>query len=151
MTSRDRQRLAWGDGDIVMVSIVALVGLGAIMGAMLGASRATTPAGQATWLSMAAAGFAFSALGMCLWLLRGRRAVGERRVALISLEADHEQPAAQVGRWNGTHPQNSTTPKSLVRVVGMERVHRCDCPLVAGKPAEPASLADGEPCGVCAP
>lgn len=150
MTLQGAGRLAWRDADIVMVSAAALVGVIAIASAWFGAARADSVAAQAAWLQLGVAGFAVFAAGACLWLLRGRRAVGERRSGLISLDdrlvdtIPAESPAA--GTRDGP---GSTASYELVRSVGMTRVHLPECPLVAGKRVEPANLGDGQPCGVC--
>lgn len=146
MIGRGGSDLAWRDGDIALVVATALVGLIAILAAWFGASGSPTLTNQVAWLNLAVAGFAIFAIGNCLWLLRGRRAVGERRVALISLEAEEgESPVASTAST-----AFSTVSLELVRGAGMARVHYPDCPLVAGKALEPAGLSVGEPCGVCA-
>jgi hypothetical protein len=124
-----------------------------IVAAWFGASGTVSATRQAAWLNAGMAGFAVSAGGLCLWLLRLRRAVGERRVALISLApqedgADETSRTARPPRHAG--PTDRTIPLPLVRAAGMARLHRPDCPLVAGKDVTPARLDDGEPCGVCA-
>lgn len=140
--------LAWRDSDIVMVSITSLLGVIATVTAWFGATDAGSLAQQTAWLHVAVAGFAVSGIGLSVWLLRGRRAVGDRRVGLISLEdPDGEVPhASRTGRGKAPGP---TEPMGLVRAPGMARVHHRDCPLVAGKPAEPAHPSDGDHCGVC--
>ncbi|MBA0126552.1 hypothetical protein H0B56_13455 [Haloechinothrix sp. YIM 98757] len=143
MTSQQGARhLAWRDGDIVTLAVTALVGPIAIAAAWAGAERAGSALARAGWLQVGVAGFAIFAGGVCLWLLRGRRAVGERRAALISLE----QRAADVPRT--THATGTESPE-LVRAEGMARVHRPGCPLVAGKHVDPASPGDGRSCEVC--
>ncbi len=143
MTGRDSTLMAWRDGDVLMVVLTALVCVVAITVGWFGASGSATLTHQVAYLNLAVAGFAVFAGGNCLWLLRGRRAVGERRAALIALE-----PAEPVRQAPAAVP--ATASWQLVRGAGMRRLHQPDCPLVAGKPVEPVGLADGEPCGVCA-
>lgn len=140
--------LAWRDSDFVLVSIALLLGVIATVTASFGASGAGSLAQQNAWFHVAVAGFAISGIGLSMWLLRGRRAVGDRRVALISLgDPDPEVPrASRTGRGAAL---GATEPLGLVRAAGMARVHHRDCPLVAGKPTEPAHLGDGDHCGVC--
>lgn len=102
MTGAHFPRLAWQDGDIVMVSITALVAVIGIVGAWFGATGAGSMAAQAGWLNLGVASLAVYAVGVCLWLLRGRRAVGERRVALISLDIGEEPVPAGAGGGHGT-------------------------------------------------
>ncbi|MGP3983149.1 hypothetical protein [Streptomyces sp. KR80] len=148
MNGADRRTEPWRDGDVLTVAVTTLVEVALIVGAWFGASGTASAARQAAWLNLAVAGFAVSAGGLCLWLLRLRRAVGERRVALISLAPQEEPAPARLPR----RPQASaaTVSSQLVRAAGMDRLHRRDCPLVAGKDVTPAGLDDGDPCGVCA-
>lgn len=149
MTGGGGGRLAWRDGDIVMVSLTALAGGIAIVAAWFGAGGTATPSQQSFWLQLAIVGFAVSAVGLSLWLLRGRRAVGERRVALVSLDPGSEPPVTEQPRRGARGVSTSTAPLGLVRAAGMKYVHHADCPLMAGKTVQPASLGDGEPCGMC--
>lgn len=151
MIGRGTSRLAWRDGDIVMVSATALVGLVLLVAAWFGASGSGSPMHTATWLNVAAGGFAVFGAGNFLWLLRGRRAIGERRVALISLEPADGPPAPPRSPRAGHASSGPPTALRLVTVPGMARVHDPDCPLVAHKPVRPASAGDGDPCGVCQP
>lgn len=148
MTGRTQARTPWRDADIVMVAITGLLGLIAIAAAWFAASHAAGLAARGMWLNMAVAGFAVSATGLALWLMRGRRAVGERRMSLVSLEpvapAEPEPAARPVG-------SGDTGTVRVVRIPGTRHAHDRGCPLVAGKRVEPATLADGAPCGVCMP
>lgn len=146
---------AWRDADVVMVGIVGLVGVVAIIAAWFGAAGTASPATQAVWLNVAVAGFVVSAAGFGLWLMRGRRAVGERRVSLVAL-AEPESEPVEVGSRSGTPAvtvmvPGGTAPIGAVRVVGGRLVHDPGCPLVAGKELEPVAPGSGAPCGVCVP
>lgn len=148
MTERSAPRLAWRDSDIVLVATASLLGLIAIAAASFGAHRADSPARQTAWLHLAIVGLALTGLGIGLWLLRGRRAVGDRRVALISLEgAGVDTPDSATARPSAV--PGRTEHLGLVRAAGMDRLHHRNCPLVAGKPVVPVRLGDGERCGVC--
>lgn len=140
---------AWRDSDVVMVSVTALIGVIAIIAAWFGASGSSSLTRQSLWLNLAVAGFAVASVGLCLWLMRGRRAVGERRVSLVALDPvddERDHPPALPRR-----SPIDTASLELVRAPGMRRVHDPACPLVAGKRVEPASLRDGAPCAVCTP
>lgn len=145
MTGRDGTLMAWRDGDVLMVVLTALVCVVAIAVGWFGASGSATLTHQVAYLNLAVAGFAVFAGGNCLWLLRGRRAVGARRAALIALERAEPVRQAPAALTAAT-----TASWQLVRGAGMRRLHQPDCPLVAGKPVDQVGLADGEPCGVCA-
>lgn len=138
------QRYAWRESTLIKVVVTAIIGLVAIAAGWFGASGSTSVVRQTAWLEVAIAGFTVAAAGNCLWLLRARKAIGERRHALITLEAADVEP----GRPRPS--VTSTASLELVRAEGMTRVHYRDCPLVDGKPLKPADLSGGEPCGVCA-
>ncbi|MBA0125745.1 hypothetical protein H0B56_09355 [Haloechinothrix sp. YIM 98757] len=146
MTGRTGPDWPWRDSDVVMVCLTTIVGAAAFAAGWFGATVSGTVHHQAAWLNLAVGGFATSAVGVSLWLMRGRRAVGERRVALVSIDPPDAEPRPAPGRW----PDADGT-RDLVRAVGMQRVHRPDCPLVAGKQLERADEDDGQPCGVCLP
>lgn len=143
----------WGDGDILGLCAASAVGLVAIVGAWYGISGSASPASQTGWLNAAMAGVVVSALGNCVWILRGRRAVGERRARLVALHEGESGPdAVPMTSWEDT--RTMTVPlmdTDRVRAGGQRRIHSADCPLVAGKNVAPALLGDGAPCGVCAP
>jgi hypothetical protein len=142
-------RSPWRDSEISTTAITVLVGAIAIVAASFSAKHATSLPQQTMWLDVAVAGFAVSATGLGLWLMRGRRAVGERRVSLVSLEPAVPEPAPV--RPSPVKRSTRTAPSLFVRVPGTRRLHDRACPLVAGKEVEPAALDTGEPCGVCTP
>lgn len=135
--------VAWRDGDLIVLSVTALVGAGMIATAWFGASGTARLPAQAAWLNLAVGGFGLFAAGCCVWLVRLRRAVGERRIALIALDPA-EEPVETPARRAPV-----TDSLRLVRAEGMAHVHYPDCALVAGKTVVEVTLADGEPCGMC--
>lgn len=133
----------WGETDVVLACLLQVAGLIAIIAAWFGASQPGTLMQQSAWVHVAAAGLVVSGAGAGQWLMRGRRAVGQRREALVSLDPVDESPAA---------PSDAgIEPLTLVRAHGMHKVHDPSCPLVADKDVEPATVDDGEPCAVCRP
>lgn len=144
MTGTGHPSLPWQDSDVLMVAVTAVLGLMAIVGAWFGASGSLVLRHQMVWLNIAIAGFAVTSGGLALWLLRSRRRVGERRIGLVSWE-----PAVAEELDDPPAPAGHTAALELVRGTGMSRVHLAECPLLDGKQALPATLADGEPCGVC--
>lgn len=135
----------WRDIDITIVAITVLLGLITILTAWFNADHTASPTSQAMWLNLAVAGFAVSATGCGLWLMRGRRAIGERRATLVSLDRPTPEPPPPPTR--PTH----TAPTQSVRIPGTRHIHHPDCPLVTGKAVKPAALTTGEPCRVCTP
>lgn len=140
--------MPWSDGDVVAVTATALIGMVAIVAGWFGTSGSPVPASQMLWLNIAVAGFAIFASGNCLWLMRLRRALGERRAGLVSFEDAEVMPQhATAADRPVDGPVSAST--AWVRGIGMARVHRAGCPLVAGKELEPVRAGDGELCGVC--
>ncbi|MGP0032697.1 MAG: hypothetical protein ACLPVF_19610 [Acidimicrobiales bacterium] len=125
-------------------------------------------------LDAAVAGVLLSGLGNVMWLLRGRRAVGERRRALLpdaipdaigdSIEAAISGPVGAVrkvsGDVGGAEPRLITekmeTGELFVSGEGLLRYHRPDCALAADRRWAGATRSEQEaagrlPCGVCRP
>jgi hypothetical protein len=146
----------WRDGDVVKVSIFALLGLAAILAAAwLAARDSASLTHQVAWLNLGVAGLMIFGVGNCLWLVAVRGAVAERRASLVWLDSAPDYDFAREdlvgGNGTGQFELAATATWRLVRGAGMSRVHLPDCPLVAGKHVEPAGISDGEPCGVCLP
>ncbi|MET7617944.1 hypothetical protein [Streptomyces sp. NPDC005408] len=146
MTGAGRRAEPWQDRDVLIVCGTTLAGFALIVTAWFGAGGTASVARQTAWLNLAVAGFAVSSIGLCLWLLRARRAVGDRRIALISLAPREEQEDPYEEK-----PLRRASSQHLVRAAGMVRLHRRDCPLLTGKDVTLAAAEDGELCGVCAP
>lgn len=100
-------------------------------------------AAQVPWLNVAVGATVLSGLGNCAWLLCGRRSVGElRRSLLVAAPAGNDDEDAVL-------PHVPAGGPTWVRAPGMRRIHRPNCPLVAGKNmVEVDALAD-EACGIC--
>lgn len=133
----------WRDSDLTVTALLSLLGLIAIIIAWFRANHTSSLTDEILWLNVAVTGFAVTAIGLALWLMRGRRAIGERRLSLVSFEPAVPGPAVRRQRV-------ARTSSELVRVPGTRHVHDPDCPLVAGKQVEPAEAGTGQRCGVCA-
>jgi len=116
----------------------------------------------------AVAGLLVAGMGNVSWLLKGRRALGERRRALlpdVSLVSDATSGAG--GKAPQSEEVAQTDPRGLDPVLnelelcvggeGMERFHRPECALTSGR-HDWKALSRGEheaagrrPCGVCRP
>jgi len=126
-------------------------------------------AGEATFsqqlgpLDAAVAGLLVSGIGNVAWLLRGRRAVGERRRALIpDLESARRRRrvASAALRPEGPRPPAGAVEAAdrlFVAGAGMERFHRPGCALATGRDGwshmtrAEHERAGRRPCGVCRP
>jgi hypothetical protein len=114
----------------------------------------------------AIAGLLLSGIGNLAWLLHGRRALGERRRSLLpDIAVDDLEYRTPVGTRRHVGPASpamnspASTAEDTVFVAGegMERFHRPDCALAAGRtgwsalPRNEHELAGRKPCGVCRP
>lgn len=133
---------------MLRVCVTSACGFVALGVAWYAISGLADPAAHGLWLNVGVGGTVISALGNGVWLLRGRRAIGKRRVELVSLQHD---PLLAESMRMGELEDTLTMPVGTVRVEGMNRVHQADCPLIAGKRWQSAAPGEGEPCGVCAP
>ena len=158
--------LLWGAEDLLRWVIT--VGLGGIVLAVswyvcAGEVQFSQQVGP---IDAAIAGLLLSGIGNLAWLLHGRRALGERRRSLLPdvAVAGFDQPTA-VGtrRRLGSASQTMTSVAStaeetlFVSGEGMERYHRPECALAAGRtgwsalPRQEHEAAGRQPCGVCRP
>ena len=139
-----RTRVPWVIGDAIGVYLATLAGIVMIFIAWYMASGSDRLSTMVGWTNLGVGGIIVSGTANALWLLSGRRAVGERRRWLL------EEPGEQVDQ-----PQESRA-LGLVAGPGMTRFHLENCLLVAGKATTAASrqthIAEGRrPCGVCEP
>jgi hypothetical protein len=152
--------LLWGAEDLLRWAITT--GLGGIViavGWYIAAGEATF-AQQVGPLDAALAGLLLSGLGNLVWLLHGRRALGERRRLLLPDVADVTAGAAARGIAVGA-PLTATSETAVADVFlageGMERFHRPGCALAAGRTGWTTATrqeheeAGRRPCGVCRP
>jgi hypothetical protein len=106
----------------------------------------------------AVAGLLLGGAGNTVWLLKGRRALGERRRALlpdvlVPLGSSSLADDTDAGAVDGVGEQHAL----YVAGDGMERYHRSTCPLAAGRQGWAAMTADRHEaagrraCGVCLP
>lgn len=130
----------WQDNDLITSAALGFLGAAAVVASWLVASASVSVGSQVAWLNVAICGLVVAAVAACLWLMRVRGRIGQRRRALVALEpVELAVPIRHIAAG------------PLVRAAGMLRVHHADCPLVAGKQVEPARRGDGESCGMCMP
>jgi hypothetical protein len=103
-------------------------------------------------LNGAVAGVIIAGLGNVMWLLRGRRMIGERRRALLP---DPVVVAAGDEVATGTAPSASDL-ELYVAGEGLARFHRPGCTLAVGRswtgaPRQAHLELGRRPCGVCRP
>jgi ABC-type transport system involved in cytochrome c biogenesis permease component len=124
------------------------VGLAALLLVLswIGASDTTEVAAQVRWLNVGVVGILVLGAATAAMTMAGRQAVGRRRQRLLpDLSAPLAFPTAVPGAAD-----------RIVAVPRMRRYHVASCPLVAGKAARGATVAEHrrsglEPCGICQP
>jgi hypothetical protein len=146
----DRRSVPWQVPDLLRLYLANISGMLLIVVAWFEASGAASQDAQILWLDVGIVGVIVAGAGNVLWLLTGRRAVGELRRALTpALMARFSQPTAQAGP-----AASAADPRQLVTGADMTRYHRADCLLVAGKelraaPEETHRARGLRPCQVC--
>jgi hypothetical protein len=150
--------LLWGAEDLLRWAITTSLGGIVIAVAWYIAAGEATFGQQVGPLDAALAGLLLSAVGNLVWLLRGRRALGERRRLLLpdlaGATASDDAHAVVVG----PKPENATTVDAVFLAgEGMERFHRPECALAAGRTGWTTATrqahedAGRRPCGICRP
>ncbi len=145
------RRPPWQPAELLAVLATTAVGLVVIAAGWIGVSGAVAPHKQMVWLDVAAAGVLVAGVGNGLWLLAGRRALGERRRRITAAIAGDDAPATHAAVILEVEQSDR-----LVAAQKMTRYHRDDCILVGDKPVRAATREAHEragrgPCGVCAP
>jgi len=135
----------WRLVDLLVLWATLAVGALLLVLAWWGASATADQSSQIAWINLGVAGVIVSGVGSVLWVLKGRRAVGARRLRLLPEDAWPQQAAAA----------EPAKPR-LVTAAGLTRYHVESCPMVTGKRTRPASAgrhraAGLHPCGVCRP
>jgi hypothetical protein len=158
------RHLLWGPDDLLRWAFAILVAAIVIGVAWYVAAGELSLNQQIGPMDGAVAGVVVSGFGNATWLLRGRRAVGERRRALLP------DPVAQVQRARmsrGRSPapvvdvRSAATPvvevERFLAGPDMERYHLSACALAAGRAGwttmtrQEHTAAGRKPCGVCQP
>ncbi len=158
------QHLLWGPDDLLRWAFAILVAAIVIGVAWYVCAGDVSLNQQIGPMDAAVAGLVVSGFGNATWLLRGRRAIGERRRALLP------DPVAQVQRARMNRGQSPAPVvgglSSATRVFevetflagpDMERYHRATCALAAGRVGwttmtrQEHDAAGRKPCGVCQP
>ena len=148
MIAAPTRPIPWRLYDVLVVYAATALGFGLLVVAYWGASSTAEMSRQLPWVNVAIVGIMVLGTGNAVWLLNGRRAVGERRRRLV---ADPEM-------GDGEHPGavTSVVTDRPVAAAGMRHYHRPDCQLVAGKSVRATTLAQHrrarrQPCGMCQP
>ncbi|HUE09094.1 MAG TPA: hypothetical protein VMP41_16840 [Acidimicrobiales bacterium] len=152
--------LLWSAEDLLRWAITTGLGGVVIAVAWYIAAGEATFGQQVGPLDAALAGLLLSGVGNLAWLLHGRRALGERRRLLLPNVSDDaasaDQETVPVGPLSRSEVAG-TVPDEFLAGEGMERFHRPECALAAGRTGwasatrEEHEDAGRRPCGVCRP
>jgi hypothetical protein len=160
MTDPGRHSVPWQVGDLMLLYLTNVAGLLLIVVGWYEASGALSQDAQILWLDLGIVGVIVAGAGNVLWLLTGRRAVGELRRALTpALMARFAEPTGDRLTIDpeidaGQRVAGQLVAGQLVAGAEMTRYHRADCLLVAGKDVQVGSEATHRsqgrrPCQVC--
>jgi hypothetical protein len=141
-----RQWSPWSPADALRWALLGVLGTAVAVLAWWAVAHEPAFDHQVGWSSIGVAGFILAAYADVSWLLRARNAILARREAI--LPADDLVLAAAI-------PSTAATA-IIVGGPRLERFHRADCTLAAGKAwpvlERASAVAEGRrPCGVCAP
>jgi hypothetical protein len=164
--------LLWGPDDLLRWGITVGVGALVVAVAWYICAGDVSFSQQIGPTDVAVLGLLLAGLGNVRWLLRGRRALGERRCSLLpDVPVAEESLAEPVLAASVVDPPDidptvtdpygtevAVTDSALyLGGAGMERYHQSDCFLATGRP-DFVALTRGEheqagrlPCGVCRP
>lgn len=139
----------WRLGDLLLLCGLVGAGVIAVLSAWWGTSGTSSLSTQYAWVNLGVIGVVVLGTGCCIWLMIGRRALGERERLLLSAIG-----ASQLVRV--PTPIRVAATRSFVAGTGMTRYHHPDCHLVAGKTVLSSSVAahgraGRRPCGMCQP
>jgi hypothetical protein len=143
--------LPWNVGDILRAIGLATLGLAALVAATIKSSGEHALADQVVWLNLAVGGVLLCGVGVAVFLLNGRRAIGVGRQAL-ALRLDVGDP---VVRPSVLAPI-VTGSGDLVAAPGTTHFHHDGCLLIRGKSVQRASVEEHRAggrtaCPMCAP
>ena len=142
----------WRRADLLLLGGAYGVGLGLLAAGYWGVSGTRVLSDQVSAARLAAIGVLLAQAGVVRSVIRGRRALADRRRACLP---DAAGPGVAAG--SGFTPTATVRPQGApVAAADMTRYHRPGCAFVAGKPVAPGTAAEHEragrrACGVCRP
>jgi hypothetical protein len=144
-----RQPSLWSAQDFLRWVGFEVVGLSMVVAGWFVASGQGHYTDQMGPSTLAVGGLTVTCVGHAMWVLRGRRAVGQRYGRLL------RQPWLAVTRASG-EDRVSGDSQALVAGAGLRFFHRRECLLAAGRSWDELSreehVAAGRmPCGACGP
>lgn len=138
------ERSAWSPDAAVRLAAAILVGGGVCFLVWLAASNEPAANDQVTLIPVSVLGLVIALYAQAMWLLNGRRAIGERARHLLS-DPSTIRASATEQRADG----------ALVSGPGLGRFHRRSCPIAeptwTSTSREQHATAGRQACGVCRP
>lgn len=146
LQERFSRPIPWRYGDLLALLGVGIAGLALVGLAFYSSNRTDDLASQVRWVNVGVVGVLLLGVGNLLWLITGRRVVGELRRVVVA------RVAALASA--GTSDTPAVRDESFVSSRSMTKYHLRSCPLVRGKAVRASSLATHDrrgrrPCGVC--
>jgi hypothetical protein len=147
----------WVRQDVLRAGLLLGVGVVLWVDGWYKASDDLDVDSQIAPLNLSVAGTLIAGAGFVAWFLAGRRAVGARRRALIETRRALVLPVADRRLGSDRSLGSRSTSPVLIAGSGLERFHRSDCPLAAGRTDWATasridhSAAGRVACGVCLP
>jgi hypothetical protein len=141
-----RSQSPWSAEDLLRWAVLAVAGAATAVAGWWEASGKVRFDSQVPFANVVLVGLVIGAYAQLAWLVRGWRAVADRKAILLSHPFVGKDLEVTAG----------SSQHMIVAVRGLSRYHRADCPLAAARPVVTASKAvhetDGrQPCGICRP
>lgn len=151
MPSPASQRVAhpWPEQALILWALLSGIGVALVAAGWVLVRNESVYADQVAGINMAIAGVLAVGAGAIPMLLAGRRAVGDRRLAVLGdLRGMPVRASARAS--------DDSTSQNLVGGEGLRRFHRAACTLAQGRNWSAASRSEHEragrvACGVCRP
>lgn len=152
---------AWSLNDLLRVITGNSLAAVALLVAWFGTSGSVDPSRSAAFTVVGIAAVILQGSANVVWLLRGRRSIGERRAALMEQFLEvlpslaQDVPVQVRAARAGTAATPAVTPQQVVAVAAATRYHHPDCQLAVGKAdliladVEEHESAGRVACGVC--
>jgi hypothetical protein len=155
-----RPTVVWRVEDLLRWAITVGLGGVAVAVAWYVCAGESTFSQQIGPADAAVAGLLLAGIGNAAWLLKGRRAIGERRRLLlpdVTVDPGVRRVVAVPVRVDDPWPSSVDDTALPVAGEGMERFHRPGCALTRGRSGfvemtrHEHERAGRRPCGVCRP
>jgi len=141
-------RAPWVARDLVRLIGFVVVGAVGCAVAWTGASAHAELSDQKGWIALGVTALAVAVAGQWLWLRQGRRAVAAHATRVLG------EAAALAPAGSPAAPVMASEADQLVAADGLNRFHRPDCPIAAGRgwsplPRRAHEAAGRTACGIC--